>query len=314
MDTYEKKYKEALQKIRELIEKGKENGWTIITYEKDFEEIFPELKESEDESIRKELIQLISCMHDADHRKKDWLAWIEKQGEQKPILPKWKYKNDNTPLLRDSIILNKYGCVTKSPSGALVSDVWVLDYDELAKLPKEEIEKQGEQKPADKVVTNLLTVERAKEISPFMRSGFENKDKVEPKFKIGDTIVKKQNDFGSFTITDITGGKYWYNDRIICNITEQDDWEIYEQKSAWSEEDETTINNLVWAISNDCIRPQDREDYCDWLKSLRPQNKWKPSDEQITWLYRAADDASKDSRMKQILNELLSDLKKLREG
>lgn len=49
----------------------------------------------------------------------------------------------------------------------------------------------------------------------------------------------------------------------------------------------------------------------DWLKSFKPQ--WKPSDEQITWLYRAADDASKDSRMKQVLNNLLSDLKKLRE-
>lgn len=48
----------------------------------------------------------------------------------------------------------------------------------------------------------------------------------------------------------------------------------------------------------------------DWLKSL--ESRWKPSDEQITWLYRAADNASKDSRMKQILNELLSDLKKLR--
>lgn len=49
----------------------------------------------------------------------------------------------------------------------------------------------------------------------------------------------------------------------------------------------------------------------DWLKSL--ESRWKPSNEQITWLYRAADDASKDSRMKQVLNELLSDLKKLRE-
>ena len=48
----------------------------------------------------------------------------------------------------------------------------------------------------------------------------------------------------------------------------------------------------------------------DWLKSL--ESRWKPSEEQITWLYQAADDASKDSRMKQVLNELLSDLKKLR--
>ena len=55
----------------------------------------------------------------------------------------------------------------------------------------------------------------------------------------------------------------------------------------------------------------------DWIKEnlpfLRPQSQWKPSDEQITWLYRAADDASKDSRMKQVLNNLLLDLKKLRE-
>ena len=47
-------------------------------------------------------------------------------------------------------------------------------------------------------------------------------------------------------------------------------------------------------------------------RTAQPHNTWKPSDEQITWLYRAADDASKDSRMKQVLNELLSDLKKLK--
>ena len=55
---------------------------------------------------------------------------------------------------------------------------------------------------------------------------------VVPIFNIGDTIVKKHNsdihDFGSFTITNITDGKYWYNDRIICDITKQDEWEIYE--------------------------------------------------------------------------------------
>ena len=77
--------------------------------------------------------------------------WLEKQGEQESTLPKWKYKKDNTPLLRDSLILNKYGCVAKSLSGAIVSDVWVLDYDELAKLPKEELEKQEEKKPTDEV-------------------------------------------------------------------------------------------------------------------------------------------------------------------
>ena len=56
------------------------------------------------------------------------------------------------------------------------------------------LEKQGEQKPVDNGESNLLTVERAKEISPFMRSGFENEsnDKVEPKFHEGDWITIKE--------------------------------------------------------------------------------------------------------------------------
>ena len=45
------------------------------------EKYFTELKESEDERVKKELIELISCMHDADPRKKGWIAWLEKQGE-----------------------------------------------------------------------------------------------------------------------------------------------------------------------------------------------------------------------------------------
>lgn len=52
---------------------------------------------------------------------------------------------------------------------------------------------------------------------------------VEPKFNVGDTIIKSKNsdinEFGQFTITDITGGKYYYNDRIICDIVDQDGWE-----------------------------------------------------------------------------------------
>ena len=144
-----KHYDEAIKKMKSKLKDFKE----IIIDRSDIEEIFPELAESEDERIREEIINYFQCQSRDEPTRKDihnkWIAWLENQGEQKPILPKWKYKNDNTPLLRDSIILNKYGCVTKSPSGALVSDVWVLDYDELAKLPKEEIEKQGEQKPAE---------------------------------------------------------------------------------------------------------------------------------------------------------------------
>lgn len=132
------------------------------------------------------------------------------------------------------------------------------------------------------------------------RRMFEQKStyNIKPKFNIGDTIAKKHNsdihDFGSFTITDITGDKYWYNDRIICDITEQDDWEIYEpirQKSAWSEEDEEIHRKCICAMrASACGFPEEEkfvEQVNNWLKSLKdrvqskPKSEWNVEDERI---------------------------------
>lgn len=76
--TREDKYKQALERAKVLIDKLESTHIKGFIYH-----IFPELQENEDERIRKELIELISCMHDADPRKKGWIAWLEKQGEQK---------------------------------------------------------------------------------------------------------------------------------------------------------------------------------------------------------------------------------------
>jgi hypothetical protein len=52
------------------------------------EVLFPELKESEDEKIRKEIVSAINIYCSEYHRgtkvRNDMLAWLEKQGEQKP--------------------------------------------------------------------------------------------------------------------------------------------------------------------------------------------------------------------------------------
>jgi hypothetical protein len=77
----EKKYKEALERARKLQENS--NGMILKKW---LWNIFPELKENEDERIRKELIELISYMHDADPRKRDWIEWLKKQGEVKETL------------------------------------------------------------------------------------------------------------------------------------------------------------------------------------------------------------------------------------
>ena len=53
-----------------------------IGFKANLEKLFPELKESEDERIRKALINYIDVYGDAgDFTKKQFIAWLEKQGK-----------------------------------------------------------------------------------------------------------------------------------------------------------------------------------------------------------------------------------------
>ena len=82
-----------------------------------------------------------------------------------------------------------------------------------------------------------------------------------------------------------------------------------EQKPDWSEEDEDILNTIINHFKVD-IECTDEDDIVRWLKSLKPQNRWKPSEEQIDALEDAIADAV-SSIQKNILNSLYSDLKKL---
>ena len=82
-----KAYDEALAKIRKGIQ-PLQDGSKVSGVTKGFlEEVFPELAESENEGIRKELIthcKNIRCVtEEFAERKAKWIAWLEKQGEQK---------------------------------------------------------------------------------------------------------------------------------------------------------------------------------------------------------------------------------------
>lgn len=225
-----KAYDEALERMKSWV--CGEHPECFDNAKKAAEFIFPVLK-SEDERIREYLLKVFSTWEEENFGFDEWcvkdiIAWLEKQGNankeywrgyregkqeildkyaelekqgEQPTLPKWKYKKDHNPLTRDSITLNKYGCVAKSPSGALVSDVWILDFDDLAKLPKEEIDKQNEQK-------------------------------LTPIFRIGDTIIAKDGDYIEkelFHINKIEDDCYWdgENTILVCN---QDEFEIFKQK------------------------------------------------------------------------------------
>ena len=80
---YEQKYKEALEKARDML------SYKEVRRE-DMEYLFPELKESEDEKIRKAIIEHFAGSHSSmfpykGFTKEQILAWLEKQCKKRMI-------------------------------------------------------------------------------------------------------------------------------------------------------------------------------------------------------------------------------------
>lgn len=87
-----KAYDEALEKAKAINNEKDvdiESGTTICEY------IFPELKESEDEKIKKEIISILRNTYWTSNRNRfnELVAWFEKQDEQKPCMVQWKGNN-----------------------------------------------------------------------------------------------------------------------------------------------------------------------------------------------------------------------------
>ena len=79
---YEKAYKKALERAKKVHKYSSD-----IAEIKRMEDIFPELKESEDEKIRKSIIAIINNYVDNSNTfKPKMLVWLENQGKQKAIL------------------------------------------------------------------------------------------------------------------------------------------------------------------------------------------------------------------------------------
>ena len=96
MENYEEKYKNALSQAKQAI-----NNIPDKSLAEWLQNIFPELQESEDEGIRKSLIgHLKECRKNTrseimpgEYAK--WIAWLEKQGEQKPTNKEVKQIKEN---------------------------------------------------------------------------------------------------------------------------------------------------------------------------------------------------------------------------
>jgi hypothetical protein len=153
------------------------------------------------------------------------------------------------------------------------------------------VEKQGEQKTANR---------------------------VEPKFKVGDTIQPKDRGHEPWKImqVDILDKKYRFKDGYVIHFSQEDNYELVEQ-NAWSEEDkERYISCLQRLGTGDPKQPETINS--KWFKEhVYPQSTWKPSDEQMEALVSAIDvmidNRGAGDKNTILLSGLYHKLKKLRE-
>ena len=79
-------------------------------------------------------------------------------------------------------------------------------------------------------------------------------------------------------------------------------------KQEWSEEDESYLNTTIAFLKDAKEFKKTAENCINWLKSLKPQSTWKPSDEQLRELRCVISGCSFET---PILVQLEEDLKKL---
>ena len=187
------------------------------------------------------------------------------------------------------------------------------------------LEKQGEQKPAwsekdERIYQSIIddTVQENQLDSKQIDWLKSLKDRVQPQPKQD----WKQENTGD--LTDFENEMMHIGDSFFgqhAGLDPNDTNAIKEQanillglvsRQEWSEEDESMLQNILDCLKNGWRKlPTDIIKYESWLKSLRPQNTWKPSGEQMEALKSST--YCQDKQMSKVLFELYQDLKKLKE-
>lgn len=249
-------------------------------------EVSPELKETKDERIKREIIEYIEAFANAKNEKipTEWLDWFEKQKEQRPIEWSKDFEDNIRILLHDKL-------TWRSEDGS-ISSIVVIDDKTLKDIVTGIWFYVG--KEANKYLNKELKVEQ----KPIKR----------PKFKIGDVV--KFKGFGDEPANDtplkIVGYDnelYLFDNGTTDLFSEQNLYELVEQKpiekqsmlkklrehlantpeeqldvefealkdltidkpAEWSKEDKEMLLSAMEYIQT---YPAHRQSVVDWLKNL----------------------------------------------
>ncbi len=363
-----KRYDVAIEELRGLLEGIHEEKCDIM--EEDIIKIFPELKEPGDEKIRKAAIEFVrqnnSFNYSLGISKEQVIAWIEKQGEQKPA-----DKFEIGDLITNGILVGKIDRIYEWGYHAYFGDHYsdVPDVENWHKWTIQDA-KDGDVLACNEEILLFKSYSVQNRISLYcwyngQTNNFHNKEVADTSLTTRNKIcpaTKEQRDllfqkmkeagyewdankkelkkiedeeyngedygidslYHAQRILEKTLGKvdgYQSDDGILehkCAISAVK--KLYEQKPAWSEEDEKGIQNtiaLIEGVKNS--NPKDEYcvencDYClHWLNSIEDRYTWKPSDEQIKALEAMLTVSPQSPAITSTLIELYRQLKKLRE-
>lgn len=271
MENYEQKYKEIVERVKELHDAG--NFFT----KKQMEIILPQLAESEDEKIRKVLVSIVkwlgfdsSFFTDNSVTKSEVLAYLEKQKESGI---KW-FKSDNL----------------KNPDKPYIDKAGMFYTTDGRMCYASEIEKHKEQKPAEwseryiadvfenvglaKIVREQGNDELTNAVQSAMielSKGNKQEWSEEDERMINVAIKSCEQ-----TIEDYPNDKVRFND-CITRLKSLPERFNLQSKQEWSEEDSRILYNVIayigYAAGQRGVKDDEFKEANSWLKSLRPQSK-----------------------------------------
>lgn len=378
---YKKKFEDFLDKMQGLLDSAKKQGHIIVRVE-DIENTFPELKESEDESVRKELINIMNLSYDCGiaitkENRDRYIAWLEKQVEkpqgktafeaikEKPadnankVEPKFKVGDwvviapfefkDYRPV--GKVIDIKFHCdktgkvtasyIIKGLDGKLIDDgidpnisedqlrYWTIKdakdgdvlVDEDNNIGLYHEEKYGLD---DWDWESYIYLGCDNRLYGFSLGGYHTIKNTKPATKEqSDLLFQKMKEKGyewDAEKKELKKVEFNPNDLIEESYQQQADdlIDMVTEKSAWSEEDDRERKRIIGLLEGwlSTFKETDYAEDCkrgiDWLKSLRPQNRWKPSKEQMEALEHFIVYHNGSTNYAKDLEELRLQLKKLK--
>lgn len=313
--NYKEKYKE-MKKCVLAIGQGYVKEVDYSSPRSIAEYIDPDLKESDGERIRKGLIKGLSAMRDIHKHQTfsddainidDAIAWLEKQGEQKPIerdtevhdlwvyIREWNEKFGRLPKDEDELT----SCIdyVMKRQKAAWSEKHIADVFEkvgLAKIVRE----QGNDQLTNAVQSAMI------ELSKQQNTAWSEEDR-----KHIDNIISLLNQAKERFVRESGQFPSWITEILWLESIK----DRIQSQQEWSKEDEKMLTSTIEYLNEFReVYQKGAQECIAWLKSIKP-NHWKPSEKQMSMLLAVLNDSNNitSESVYIALKSLYNDLKKL---